>query len=43
VAQYNISRGHSPGVIFANLFGFEREEEFKVDAARREVPKVKFK
>lgn len=42
VAEYNIARGHFPGVIFANLFGFQREEEFKVDPARREVPDVKF-
>lgn len=42
VAQYNISRGHFPGVIFANLFGFQREEEFKADPAKREVPEVKF-
>ncbi len=41
VAEYNISRGHFPGVIFANLFGFQREEEFKVDPAKREVPEVK--
>lgn len=42
VAEYNITRGHFPGVIFANLFGFQREEEFKVDPAKREVPEVKF-
>jgi len=42
VAEYNISRGHFPGVIFANLFGFQRQEEFKVDPAKREVPEVKF-
>ena len=42
VAEYNISRGHFPGVIFANLFGFQREEEFKVDPAKREVPEAKF-
>lgn len=42
VADYNISRGHFPGVIFANLFGFQREEEFKADPAKREVPEVKF-
>ncbi len=41
VAEYNISRGHFPGVIFANLFGFQREEEFKADPAKREVPEVK--
>jgi len=42
VAEYNITRGHFPGVIFANLFGFQREEEFKADPAKREVPEVKF-
>jgi len=42
VAEYNISRGDFPGVIFANLFGFQREEEFKADPAKREVPEVKF-
>lgn len=39
-AEYNISRGRFPGVIFANLFGFQREEEFKADPGKREVPKV---
>jgi len=38
VAEYNISRGDSPGDIFANLFGFQREEEFKADPAKRDVP-----
>jgi LemA protein len=42
VADYNIARGHFPGVIYANLFGFQREEEFKADPAKREVPEVKF-
>ncbi|HSE38182.1 MAG TPA: LemA family protein [Blastocatellia bacterium] len=42
VADYNISRGRFPGVIFANLFGFQREEEFKADPGKREVPEVKF-
>ena len=42
VADYNISRGRFPGVIFAGLFGFQREEEFKADPAKREVPEVKF-
>lgn len=42
VAEYNTSRGHFPGVIFANMFGFQREEEFKADPAKREVPEVKF-
>jgi LemA protein len=42
VADYNTSRGHFPGVIFANLFGFQREEEFKVDPTKREVPKADF-
>jgi LemA protein len=43
VAEYNIARGHFSGVIYANLFGFQREEEFKADPAKREVPEVKFK
>ena len=42
VVDYNTSRGHFPGVIFANLFGFQREEEFKAEPAKREVPEVKF-
>ncbi len=42
VAEYNIARGHFPGVIYANLFGFQREEEFRADPAKREVPEVKF-
>jgi LemA protein len=42
VAEYNIARGHFPGVIFANMFGFQREEEFRADPAKREVPEVKF-
>jgi LemA protein len=42
VADYNTSRGHFPGVIFANMFGFQREEEFKVDPTKREAPTVNF-
>jgi len=42
VVKYNTDRGHFPGVIFANLFGFQREEEFKADAGKRDVPEVKF-
>ena len=42
VADYNTSRGHFPGVIYANLFGFQREEEFKADPSKREVPTVDF-
>jgi LemA protein len=42
VVDYNTSRGHFPGVILANMFGFQREEEFKAEAAKREVPEVKF-
>jgi hypothetical protein len=29
-------------VIFANLFGFQREQEFKADTGKRENPEVKF-
>jgi LemA protein len=42
VADYNTSRGHFPGVIFANMFGFQREDEFKADASKRDVPLVDF-
>lgn len=42
VADYNTTRGGFPGVVFANLFGFQREQEFKADPAKREVPEVKF-
>lgn len=42
VTEYNIARGRFPGVILANLFGFQREEEFKADPIKREVPEVKF-
>jgi LemA protein len=42
VVRYNTARGRFPSVIFANLFGFEREQEFKAEAARRDVPEVKF-
>jgi LemA protein len=42
VVRYNTDRGHFPGVIFANLFGFQREEEFKAEAGKRDVPEVKF-
>jgi len=43
VADYNTSRGHFPGVIFANMFGFQREEEFKVDPGKRDAPTVDFR
>lgn len=43
VADYNISRGRFPGVIFASMFGFQREEEFKADPSKREVPTVDFR
>lgn len=42
VVKYNTDRGHFPGVIFANLFGFQREEEFKAEASKRDVPNVDF-
>jgi LemA protein len=42
VVEYNVARAHFPGVIFANLFGFQREEEFKAEPSKREVPEVKF-
>jgi len=42
VVDYNVSRGRFPGVILANMFGFQRSEEFKADAGKRENPEVKF-
>lgn len=42
VVDFNTSRGRFPGVILANLFGFQREEEFKADPGKRENPEVKF-
>jgi len=42
VVDYNTSRGRFPGVILANMFGFQREEEFKADPGKRENPEVKF-
>jgi LemA protein len=42
VNDYNTSRQQFPTVIVANILGFERAEEFKADAAAREVPKVEF-
>jgi len=42
VVDYNTSRGHFPGVILANTFGFQREEEVKAEPSKREVPEVKF-
>ena len=42
VNEYNRSRQQFPTVVMANILGFERAEEFKADAASREVPKVDF-
>ena len=42
VTDYNTSRGRFPGVVLANLFGFERQEEFKADPGKRDNPEVKF-
>ena len=42
VTEYNTSRGRFPGVVLANLFGFQREEEFKADPGKRDNPEVKF-
>ena len=42
VTDYNTSRGRFPGVVLANLFGFQREEEFKADPGKRDNPEVKF-
>ena len=42
VADYNTSRGRFPGVVFASMFGFQREDEFKADPGKRDVPAVDF-
>ncbi len=42
VLDYNNSRSRFPGVIFANLFGFQRAEEFKAAESSRDAPKVQF-
>lgn len=42
VADYNISRGRFPGVIFANVLGFDREQEFKAEEGKRDAPSVSF-
>lgn len=42
VVDYNVSRGRFPGVILANMFGFQRAEEFKAEAGKRENVEVKF-
>jgi LemA protein len=42
VLDYNNSRDRFPGVIFANLFGFERAQEFQASESSRQVPNVKF-
>ena len=42
VTDYNVSRGRFPGVIFANMLGFDREQEFKAEEGKREVPNVNF-
>lgn len=42
VLDYNTSRQHFPGVIMANLLGFQNEPEFKADTGAREAPKVDF-
>ncbi len=42
VTEYNTSRGRFPGVVLANLFGFQREEEFRADPGKRDNPEVKF-
>jgi LemA protein len=40
VVEYNTARLRFPNVLLANALGFQREEEFKADAASREVPRV---
>jgi LemA protein len=42
VLDFNNSRDTFPTVIFANLFGFPRAEEFKAAEGSRDAPKVQF-
>lgn len=42
VLDYNTSRQRFPTVIMANLFGFQKEPEFKADTGARDAPKVDF-
>ena len=42
VTDYNTTRQRFPTVLFANVLGFDRAEEFKADPASREAPKVDF-
>jgi LemA protein len=40
--DYNTTRDKFPGVLFANLFGFQRVDLFKADPDARQAPKVDF-
>jgi LemA protein len=42
VAEYNTARQRFPTVVFSNMLGFDRAEEFKADPGSREAPKVEF-
>jgi LemA protein len=42
VFDYNTTRNRFPGVLMANLLGFDRAQEFKAAEGAREVPEVKF-
>jgi LemA protein len=42
VLVYNNTRDRFPAVLFANVFGFQRAEEFKADEGSRTAPKVQF-
>ena len=42
VQDFNTSRDVFPGVIFANLFGFERAQPFEASESSRQAPSVKF-
>lgn len=42
VFEYNTSRNRFPGVILANLLGFDRAQEFKASEGARQAPEVNF-
>ena len=42
VTDYNMATRTFPGVLFANMFGFEKEELFEAKAGADEVPEVAF-
>ena len=42
VAEYNKAIRAFPGVLFANMFGFEKADLFEAEEGAKEVPKVEF-